>query len=197
MKALRLLCFVLTFAASALMAGTVWAEDSMSNPWNMYSPSIMRAAGNTIRRFTLNLSLILQSCVFVEAIVVSDINDKLSPKNEPPMTSAAMYGISIPVFSASPMATGVKATIVPTLVPMDREMKHAATKIPASNKLSGRMCKVRLTVASMAPICLALSANAPARMNIHIICKMSLCAAPLEKCCIRSSNGIFGVMAMA
>lgn len=28
MKALRLLCFVLTFAASALMAGTVWAEDS-------------------------------------------------------------------------------------------------------------------------------------------------------------------------
>lgn len=28
MKALRLLCFVLSFAASALMAGTVWAEDS-------------------------------------------------------------------------------------------------------------------------------------------------------------------------
>lgn len=28
MKALRLLCFVLTFAAGALMAGTVWAEDS-------------------------------------------------------------------------------------------------------------------------------------------------------------------------
>lgn len=28
MKALRLLCFVLTFAASALIAGTVWAEDS-------------------------------------------------------------------------------------------------------------------------------------------------------------------------
>lgn len=28
MKALRLLCFVLTFAVGALMAGTVWAEDS-------------------------------------------------------------------------------------------------------------------------------------------------------------------------
>lgn len=28
MKALRLLCFILTFAASAFMAGTVWAEDA-------------------------------------------------------------------------------------------------------------------------------------------------------------------------
>ena len=38
----------------------------------------------------------------------------------------------------------------------DKEMKQAAIKIPASNKLSGRICSVRLTVASIAPICFAL-----------------------------------------
>ena len=49
----------------------------------------------------------------------------------------------MPVFSARPVATGVRATIVPTLVPIEREMKQEAIKMPANNKLSGRMCKVR------------------------------------------------------
>ena len=84
------------------------------------------------------------------------------------------------VFSASPTATGVSATIVPTLVPIDRDMKQAAMKIPASSRLSGRICRVRFTVASMAPICLALCANAPARTNIHIISNMFLLPAPTE-----------------
>ena len=60
-----------------------------------------------------------------------------------------MNGRAISVFSASPTATGVRATIVPTLVPMDREMKQAAINIPASSRLSGRICRVRLTVASI------------------------------------------------
>ena len=77
-----------------------------------------------------------------------------------------MNGRAISVFSASPTATGVRATIVPTLVPMDREMKQAAINIPANSRLSGRICRVRLTVASIAPICLALFAKETARMNI-------------------------------
>ena len=32
---------------------------------------------------------------------------------------------------------------------MDREMKQAAMKIPASSRLSGRICRVRFTVASI------------------------------------------------
>ena len=109
-----------------------------------------------------------------------EIKDKLSPKNEPPTTMATMKGRAISVFSASPTATGVRATMVPTLVPIDREMQQAAMNIPANNKLSGRICNVRLTVASMAPICLALCAKAPARMNIQIISRMFLLAAPTE-----------------
>ena len=111
---------------------------------------------------------------------MSEINDKLSPKKDPPTTTATMNGRAISVFSASPTATGVRATIVPTLVPMDREMKQAAINIPASSRLSGRICRVRLTVASIAPICLALCAKAPARMNIHIIRRIFLLAAPTE-----------------
>ena len=50
------------------------------------------------------------------------------------MTIPMMYGKSIPVFSANPIATGVSATIVPTLVPMENDMKQEAMKMPASNK---------------------------------------------------------------
>ena len=116
----------------------------------------MMAAGTTIIEFTRNLSRITHSWVFVEAMVVSEIKDKLSPKKEPPTTTATIKGRAISVFSASPTATGVRATIVPTLVPMDKEIKQAAMKMPASNRLSGRICSVRLTVASIAPICFAL-----------------------------------------
>ena len=42
-----------------------------------------------------------------------------------------MKGKVMPVSSAIPVAMGIRATIVPTLVPMDMEMKHAVMKSPA------------------------------------------------------------------
>ena len=86
-----------------------------------------------------------------------------------------------PMAPLIPTATGVRATIVPTEVPTDKEIKQAAIKIPAKSRLSGRMCKVRLTVASMAPIALADWAKAPARINIQIIKRIFLSEAPPEK----------------
>ncbi len=50
----------------------------------------MSAAGTTIMEFTRNLSRITQPCVLVEAMVVSEMNDRLSPKKEPPTTMATM-----------------------------------------------------------------------------------------------------------
>ncbi len=96
------------------------------------------AAGMTIRLFTLNLSFMSHSCVLVAAMVVSDMKERLSPKNAPPITMATMKGNSTAVFSAIPTATGVKATMVPTEVPTDKEMKQAAIKIPARRRLSGK-----------------------------------------------------------
>ena len=61
-----------------------------------------------------------------------------------------------------PAAIGTKATTVPTLVPMDTEMKQAARNNPGNSRLAGSSCSARLTVASMAPICLAEEAKAPA-----------------------------------
>ena len=98
-------------------------------------------------------------------MVVSEIKDRLSPNMAPPTTIATMKGVFISVCVAIPTATGVRATIVPTEVPMESEIKQAAIKIPASRRLSGSMDKARLTVASTAPPAFAGWANAPARIK--------------------------------
>ena len=57
--------------------------------------------------------------------------------------------------------------MVPTLVPTLSEMKHAARNTPHRIIPEGRSRTAICTVASMAPACLAVAANAPARMDIH------------------------------
>ena len=146
------------------------------------------AAGAASSMFALNLSCIEQPWVRVAAIVVSEMNERLSPKKEPPTTMAVMNAVEIPVSAAMPVATGVRATIVPTLVPTDMEMKQDARKSPANSSLPGNSCRVMFTVASMAPISLAVVAKAPARMKIHIIRSTFLCPAPCENMLILSST---------
>ncbi len=89
-----------------------------------------RAAGSVSQILTLNLSRIEQPCERVEAIVVSEMKDRLSPKKEPPTTAATNMGTSSPICPAMPTATGVSATTVPTEVPTAMEMKHAARNSP-------------------------------------------------------------------
>ena len=69
---------------------------------------------------------------------------------------------------------------MPTLVPMDIEMKHAARNSPARISFPGNILKVRLTVASTLPIALALAAKAPAMTKIQIIRRTFLSPAPEE-----------------
>ena len=64
-------------------------------------------------------------------------------------------------------------------------MKQAARKIPAANRLPGRMDMAKFTVASTAPIALAVWAKAPARMKINTISMILLLAAPRQNCSIR------------
>ena len=123
----------------------------------------------TMNELTRNLSLSLQPCVEVATIVVSEMNERLSPKNEPPTTTAVIMAMLVPVCSATPAAMGVRATMVPTLVPTEMEMKQAARNKPANSMFPGRSINERLTVASMAPMILAEWAKAPAKMNIQII----------------------------
>lgn len=62
-------------------------------------------------------------------MVVSEMNERLSPKKAPPTTIPVMKARFMSVFSAMPAATGTSATMVPTEVPMESEMKQAARKM--------------------------------------------------------------------
>ena len=150
-----------------------------------------------MRMFALNLSLILQPCVWVATTVVSLMNDRLSPKKEPPTTMAVSNATLEPVEWAMPTAIGVRAAMVPTLVPTLRDMKHAARNSPPSSILAGSMDRVRLTVASMLPISFADFANAPASTKIHIMSMMFFCPAPRLYVSMRFSNDMPRDMAMA
>ena len=141
--------------------------------------------GRAIRMFTLNLSFMLHPCVRVATIVVSDIKDRLSPNMAPLTTTPSIRASGIPVLSAIPTATGARATIVPTEVPTEIDIKQAARNIPAANRFPGRIDIARLTVASTAPIALAVWANAPARIKISTISMILLLAAPRQNCSIR------------
>lgn len=136
------------------------------------------AAGRAIHMFTLNLSLILHPWLRVATMVVSEINDRLSPKYAPPRTMATKNGRLSPVLSDNDTANGVKATTVPTDEPMDRDMKQATINIPAGINSRGMWCSVILTVASTAPMLFANVANAPDRMKIHIMYMMLWLDAP-------------------
>ena len=70
------------------------------------SITVTIAAGAAMYKLTLNLSLIYYPWVFVAAIVVSEITERLSPNIEPPITAANIRGIGTPLFSASPTAIG-------------------------------------------------------------------------------------------
>ena len=109
------------------------------------------------------------------------MNERLSPKKAPPTTMAVMSAVLTPKDCASPAAIGTRATIVPTLVPMDRLMKQVARKRPGNNMLLGRTDNIRFTVASTEPMVFAVLAKAPAKTNIHIISIMFSLLAPLLK----------------
>lgn len=61
-----------------------------------------------MRTLTRNLSRRSHSCVRVAAIVVSEMNERLSPKKAPPTTMAVSHASFIPVSDESPAATGTQ-----------------------------------------------------------------------------------------
>ena len=92
-----------------------------------------------------------------------------------------------PERSAMPTAMGVSAAIVPQLVPMLREMKHEAMKMPGRMNCSGKYLSAKYTVASTAPMALADDANVPASMKIESMRIIVGFPAPLANTLIRCS----------
>ena len=122
----------------------------------------MIAAGRAIRKFILNLSFISTPWVFVAAIVVSEITERLSPNIAPPITAAITSGRERPALSAVATAIGPTALIVPTDVPVATAINADIINIPPVMYLAGITDNPRFTVASTPPIAFATEANAPA-----------------------------------
>ena len=131
-----------------------------------------------MRKLALNLSRMSQPCVREAIIVVSEMNDRLSPNMAPPTMQPAIIPVDRSMLSAMPAATGMMATMVPTDVPMAIDTKQAVTNRPAGTMLPGRTLSTALTVASTAPMALAALEKHPASMKMTIIIIMLPLAIP-------------------
>ena len=72
-------------------------------------------------------------------MVVSEIKDRLSPNILPPMTEATHSGRLNPESLATAAAIGVSSVMVPTLVPIAMDTKHATTNSTATASFAGVM----------------------------------------------------------
>lgn len=133
---------------------------------------VMTAAGKTIQKLVRNLSRMFVRWVRTAAIVVSEMNDKLSPNMAPPTTAAAAIAILTPLSSWMPRAIGASAAIVPVDVPIAIEMKAAMTNRPLNRSEGGSNVNAALTVASIAPIASATLENAPASKKMNTMMRM-------------------------
>ena len=124
------------------------------------------AAGSAILKFSRNLSFISQPCVRVAVMVVSEMMDRLSPNMAPPTTAPKHRGPASPVLIAMPMAIGASAAMVPTLVPMESEMKQAIRNKPGSTMPLGSTDSAKFTVLSTPPAALTAPVKAPAPRGI-------------------------------
>ena len=110
----------------------------------------------------MNLSFISHPIVWVAAIVVSEIKDKLSPNIAPQSKAAPTIFTSIPKELANPKAIGESETIVPTDVPEEVDKNDAIKNTPTKIYSAERYFIPKLTIASTLPIDLDTVAKAPA-----------------------------------
>ena len=145
----------------------------------MRMPSVMSAAGKAMRKLLRNLSFMLTPCVRVAAIVVSEMNERLSPNIAPPTTVPTHNGRLKPALAATVTAMGVSTVMVPTLVPMASEMMQAMTKRPGMAAWAGSMSSSRFAVLSAPPAALAMPENAPAIRKMKSM--MTMLSSPMPR----------------
>ena len=105
--------------------------------------SVTSAAGKAILKFSRNLSFIWQPCPWQAAMVVSEMNDRLSPNMAPPMTEATHSGRLNPEAAATATAMGVMSVMVPTDVPIESDTKQLTTNSTATEYSAGMTDSMR------------------------------------------------------
>ena len=106
----------------------------------------------------------------MDTIVVSETNDKLSPKKAPPTTAPIATGIEIPLACRQKSAaTGPTAATVPRAEPIAVDKKADIRNMPINKNFAGTNDIVQFTKDSIEPMLLVTSPNAPAKRKImHI-----------------------------
>ena len=107
-----------------------------------------------------------ETCSYHYASLLID-GDRLSPNIEPPTTVATQRGRCRPPLSETAAAIGTRTDIVPTLVPMAMEIRHAIMKSPGMANWAGMMESRRLAVLDAPPASFAMPLNAPASRKIN------------------------------
>lgn len=95
-------------------------------------------------------------------MVVSEIKERLSPNIAPHTTAPTARGNENPVFWLMSTAMGVRATMVPTEVPIAIEIKHPIRNKPTMEKFAGINDKARFTVLDTPPAAVATAEKPPA-----------------------------------
>ena len=106
------------------------AVPSWLNPNTIKIKIVTNAAGNANLELKRNLSFIWQPKLWVAAMVVSEIKDRLSPNIAPESKQAPINPKGESLFSASAITIGPSVTIDPTEVPDAKERNAAMTKTP-------------------------------------------------------------------
>ena len=88
-------------------------------------------------KFSRNLSFIWQPWPWQAAMVVSEMNERLSPNMAPPMTLATHSGRLKPDADDTATAMGVISVMVPTDVPMASDTKQLTTNSTATANCTG------------------------------------------------------------
>ncbi|BET28852.1 hypothetical protein wCauATS_10540 [Wolbachia pipientis] len=102
--------------------------------------------------FILSLSFAEASCEETDAMVVSDIIERLSPNTAPPTTVAVPISRPKAPLFARLTAIGTISATTPIDVPIAVEIKAEAKNTPGSSNLAGRKLRIKLATVSALPI---------------------------------------------
>ncbi len=86
-----------------------------------------------------------------------------------------------PALSARETATGTRTVTVPTLVPMDMEMRDAMMNMPGTAMLPGRSSSRKFAVLAAPPAAFAMPPNMPANRKMKIMMVMLSSPMPLAQ----------------
>ena len=154
---------------------------------NRISTRVTRAAGNAIPKFSLNLSFIAQPCPLHAAIVVSEINERLSPNIAPPITAPMQRGRWKPEAWDTATAIGAIKVMVPTEVPIAVDTKQATTNSTATANRAGMSESIKYATLS-ALLLPTTPTKEPATRKIRSIVIIFLSAIPWAISSSLSSN---------